>query len=75
MQSISQKTVSQKGPGWSDLVFARVKKEPKGQTKILGPASVIWAQLLENWPQESQPSNPTFNRLFNVHGKFIVIFK
>jgi len=48
MQSISQKTVSQKGPGWSDLVFARVKKEPKGQTKILGPASVIWAQLLEN---------------------------
>jgi len=25
----------------------KVQKEPKGQTKLLGPASVIWDQISE----------------------------
>jgi len=33
-------------PGWSDLIFARNQLVlVKGQTKILGPASVIWDQI------------------------------
>jgi len=30
----------------------------KGQTKILGPASVIWDQISEIWPKKGQPGNP-----------------
>ena len=33
-------------------------KEPKGQTNFLGPASVIWDQISEIWPQKGQPGNP-----------------
>jgi len=33
-------------------------KEPKGQTKVLGPASVIWDQIFEIWSQNGQPGNP-----------------
>jgi len=29
----------------ASLSWKRAKKEPKGQTKILGPASVIWDQI------------------------------
>jgi len=52
--------VSQKEPGWSDLFLQgaksnleKGKKEPKGQTKILGPASVVCCL-----PQKDQPGNP-----------------
>jgi len=48
-------------PGWSDLILARGQsilekgqKRAKGQTKILGPASVIWDQI----SQKGQPGNP-----------------
>jgi len=34
------------------------QKEPKGQTKIWGPASVIWDQISKIWPQRGQPGNP-----------------
>jgi len=34
------------------------RKEPKGQTKILWPASVIWNQISDIWPQKGQPDNP-----------------
>jgi len=30
-------------------------KRAKGQTKILGPASVIWDHISEIWPQKGQP--------------------
>jgi len=40
-------------PSWK-----RAKKESNGQTKILGPASVIWGQILEIWSQKGQPGNP-----------------
>ena len=33
----------------------------KGQTKILGPASVIWDQISEIWPRKGQPGNPAAN--------------
>jgi len=43
-------------PGWSDLILARgqisAAKEPKGQTKIVGLASVIWDQISALWPQK-----------------------
>jgi len=39
----------------------RAKKEPKGQTKILGPTSVIWNQIYEIWPQKGQPGNRDAN--------------
>jgi len=42
-------------PGWSDLILARGQSIlEKGQTKILGPASVIWDQI----SQKGQPGNP-----------------
>jgi len=31
------------------------QKKPKGQTKILGPASFVWDQISEFWPQKGQP--------------------
>jgi len=31
-------------------ILEKAKKEPKGQTKFLGPASVIWGQISEIWP-------------------------
>ena len=46
-------------PGWSDLILARGQPIlEKGQTKILGPISVIWDQISEIWPQKGQPGNP-----------------
>jgi len=33
-------------------------KRAKGQTKILGPASVIWDHISEIWPQKGQPDIP-----------------
>jgi len=44
-----------KGPSVS---WKRAKKEPKGQSKILGPASVICDHISEIWPQKGQPGNP-----------------
>jgi len=44
-----------KGP---NLSWKRVKKEPKGQTKILEPTSVIWDQISEILPQKGRPGNP-----------------
>jgi len=44
-----------KGP---NLTWKRAKKEPKGQTKILGPASVVWDQIYDIWPQKDQLGNP-----------------
>jgi len=41
-----------------NLSWKMAKKEPKGQTKILGPASVIWNQNSQIWPQKDQPGNP-----------------
>jgi len=50
-------------PGWSDLILARGQIDPgkwfKGQTKILGPASVIWDKISQMWPQKGQPGNPS----------------
>jgi len=37
------------------------KGPKKGQTKILGPTSVIWGQRSEIWPQKGQPGNPGRN--------------
>jgi len=44
-----------KGPS---LSWKMAKIEPKGQTKILGPASIIWDQISKSWPQKGQPGNP-----------------
>jgi len=44
-------------PRWSDLILAKSQIYPrkgpkKSQTStILGPASVIWNQISEIWPQ------------------------
>jgi len=45
-------------PRWSDLILEKGQsilekgqKRTKGQTKLLGPASVIWDQMHEIWPQ------------------------
>jgi len=38
--------------------WERVKKAPKGQTKILGPASVISDQISEIRTQKGQLGNP-----------------
>jgi len=46
---------SYKGPIYPDLSWKRAKKKPKGQTKILGPASVVWHKISEIWPQKGQP--------------------
>jgi len=50
-------------PVRADPIFARGKIYPgkwpkKSQTKILEPASVIWDQIAEIWPQKGQPGNP-----------------
>jgi len=45
-----------KGP---NLSWKRAEKEPKGQTKILRPASVIWDQISYIWPQKDQPGTQT----------------
>jgi len=52
-------------PAWSELILARGQptlekgqKRAKGQTKILGPPSLIWDQISEIWPQKGQPGNP-----------------
>jgi len=37
--------------GAKSVLVNEGKKEPKGQTKILGAASVIWDQIPEIWPQ------------------------
>jgi len=51
--------VSQTEPGWPDLILEGDKSNlEKGQTKILGPTSVIWDQIYEIWPQKGQPGNP-----------------
>jgi len=48
--------LSQTGPRWSNAILARGQSFlEKGQTKILGPASVIWDQISEIW----QPCRPT----------------
>jgi len=44
-----------KGPSVS---WKRAKQQPKGQTKILGPASIIWDQIYGIWCQKGQPGNP-----------------
>jgi len=36
----------------------------KGQTKILGTASVIWDQISEIWPQKGQHGNPGWSLKF-----------
>ena len=41
-----------------NLSWKKAKKEPKGQTKMLGSASVIWDEISEIWPQKGQPGNP-----------------
>jgi len=41
-----------------NLPWKSPKKEPKGQTKMLGSASVIWDQTSQIWPQKGQPGNP-----------------
>jgi len=33
----------------------------KGQTKILGPTSVIWDQSSEIWPHKVQAGNPALD--------------
>jgi len=48
------------------LIFARdqiypgkgQKRAKRAKPKILGPASVVWDQMSEIWPQRGQPSNP-----------------
>jgi len=59
-----------KGP---NLSWKRAKKEPKGQTKILGPGSVIWDQISEIWPQKGQPGNPglTTAELRHIHYRIV----
>ena len=55
LQSVNQKSEKiwflRQTPGWSDLIPARSQifpgKEPKGQTKMLWPASVIWDEISE----------------------------
>jgi len=42
----------------SNLSWKRAKKEPKDQTKILVPGSVVWDQISEIWPQRGQSGNP-----------------
>jgi len=37
------------------------KNKPKSQTKIFGPASVIWDQISEIWSQKGQPGNPDYH--------------
>jgi len=51
-------------------ILEKGQKEPKGQTKILGTASVIWNQIYKIWPQKGQPGNPGLGlRLrFGVYG-------
>jgi len=44
-----------KGP---NLSWKRAKNSQKAQTKILGPASVVWDQITEIWHQKGQPGNP-----------------
>jgi len=41
-------------------ILEKAKKEPKGQTKILGQASVIWDQISDIGPQKNKPGNPAF---------------
>jgi len=51
--------VSQTGPRWSDLIFAWGQIYPgKGPNQNVGPASVIWDQISEIWPQKGLPGNP-----------------
>jgi len=46
-------------PGWLYLILPRIQSIlEKGQTKILGPASVIWDQISEILSQKGQPGNP-----------------
>jgi len=42
----------------ANSILEKGQKEPKSQTKILGPASVIWDQISDIWPQKGQPGNP-----------------
>jgi len=59
--------VSQTGPRVVRSKFCKESacpgKEPKGQTKILEPASVIWYQISKIWPPKSQPGNPVVRTL------------
>jgi len=54
--------VSETGPRVVRFIFLQGAKSilPKGQTKILGPASVTWDQISEMWCQKSQPGNPVW---------------
>ena len=42
-------------------ILEKGQKEPKGQTKTLGPASVVWDQISEIWPQKGQSGNPDYS--------------
>jgi len=61
-----------KGPS---LSWKRAKKEPKGQTNILGPVSVIWDQIYDIWPQKGQPGNPALSSSWLLNMKRLVILK
>ena len=53
---------------WPDLLLARSQSNlEKCQTKILGPASVIWDQIFEIWPQEGQHANPGLKPFLTDH--------
>jgi len=72
LQSISQKSekiwLFRQVPRWPDLILARGQSIlEKGQTKILGPASVIWDQIFEIWPQECQHANPGLKPFLTDH--------